>query len=758
MWPDRGGSVRSQGRRITHSGTIAVLALIVSILGTVTVPRLTAQVVQVQTVDTMARTAAPSTVVSLLRAGSDQILVRILTDAQGRGAVSLSGPGTYQLRVDRIGYVTTLTAPFTVHTVADTLIQRIALNPERFLLPEVDVVVGNVACGTGGVAGPELAAVWEEARKTLTVTALTATSVRPLLDRWRWERTLTVRGRLQGESPDAVQYTRDAPFVTVSPARLRESGFADVGRDQALFYLPDATVLLDEAFLETHCFRLDTEERRSEGLLGLRFAPLPDRTVPDIEGVLWIRRNEAILREITFHYANLPSELQAHHPGGKVSLAPIADGGWIVDEWYVQTPVLGAVRDGSFTGRRSPDRRGGALVAWHVAGGKARAVPSSAGDEGEVSAPGNPGVCGPTPVSGGGLGVVVVQVVEEGPRRGAVAETPVVVTAGESAAQMVRVGDGRGLRVERPAVRVEGISDGDGLVAFCGIPIGTRLAVQAGKAETQATLGKVEGSLTEIQVRVPAKAVVAAAPPRLSPLLRGRVVDTAGAGLAAVEVALEEAGRRTVTDEAGRYEVRDVPPGRYQVVFRRIGYQPLTVFRSFLRDTVVVDAQLAAEAFVLPELETKARGPEEVPVKLREWARRREFNGGGKFWDDSLLRTQEHRQLPEILQGISGVRIIRALGGRFLATGGGRAGVSLGRNQGDPRGDLRQVPRACYATIFLDGVRLAFTGTPPNLDDIPIDQIAAMEFYRSASEMPVELNSPGSICGVLAIWTRVGGR
>lgn len=742
MRPDGSASTRSPGQILTHSVGIGVLTLLGSIPGTARAPLLTAQVVQVQTVDTVTRTVAPSTVVSLLRAGSDQILVRILTDAQGRGTVSLGGPGTYRLRVDRIGYATTLTESFTVYTVTDTLIQRIAVNPARFLLPEMDVVAGEVACGTGGVAGPELAAVWEEARKTLTVTALTASSVRPLLERWRWERTLTVRGRLQGESPDVVQYTREAPFVTVSPERLRELGFADVGRDQTLFYLPDASVLLDEAFLETHCFRLDAEERRTEGLIGLRFVPLPDRTVPDIEGVLWIRRNEAALQEITFRYANLPSELQSHRPGGTVSLTPVADGGWIVDEWYVQTPVLGAVRDGSFTGRRSPDRQGGALVAWHVSGGKASAVPSTVG-EGERPGPGNPGVCGPTPVSGDGFGVVVVQVVEEGRPPSAVAETPVVVTAGEPATQTVRVGDGRGLRVERPAMTVEGTSDADGLVAFCGIPIGTRLAVQAGKPGTPATVAKAEGSLTEIQVRVPVKAVVAAAP--LSPLLRGRVVDTAGAGLAAVEVALAEAGRRTVTDEAGRYEVRDVPPGRYQVVFRRIGYQPLTVFRSFLRDTVVVDAQLAAEAFVLPDVETRARGPEEVPVKLREWARRREFNVGGKFWDDSLLRTQEYRTLAQVLQPVSGVRILGGSGSgkSVLTTYGGRAGVV----RGDP----------CEVVVYLDGQRIGIPKIAPfNLNDVPVHQIAAMEFYRSASEIPVELNSPGSMCGVLAIWTRVG--
>lgn len=237
--------------------------------------------------------------------------------------------------------------------------------------------------------------------------------------------------------------------------------------------------------------------------------------------------------------------------------------------------------------------------------------------------------------------------------------------------------------------------------------------------------------------------------------LRGQVVDSGGAGLPGVEVVLAEAERRGVTDSGGRYAIWSIPAGRYEVVFRRLGYTPLAMFRSFMGDTgtTVVEVRLAAEAVVLPEVETKVRGPEEVPVKLREWARRREFNVGGKFWDDSLLRTREHQRLPELLQSVSGVRIIRRNGGRFLATGGGRAGVSF-LPQRDPRGP---VPRdACYATILLDGIRMGFNPDPPNLDDLPIHQIEAIELYRSLSEIPIEFLGPGSHCGVLAIWTRVG--
>lgn len=246
-------------------------------------------------------------------------------------------------------------------------------------------------------------------------------------------------------------------------------------------------------------------------------------------------------------------------------------------------------------------------------------------------------------------------------------------------------------------------------------------------------------------------------------VLRGLVVDSVGSGLPGVEVVLAEAERRSVTDSNGRYIVFNIPTGRYEVVFRRLGYEPAVIFRSFQGDTgtTEVDVRLSVEAVMLPDLETKATGPEAVPLKLQGWAWRREHNGGGKFWDDSLLRTKEYQRVPELLQGISGVRIVRANGKRFLATSGGRAGVtfqSLRGLIGDPRGVLLpSVPKGCYATVFLDGIRLAFNGEPPNLDDLSVQQIAAMEFYRSTSEMPAEFNSPGSLCGVLAIWTRVGG-
>ncbi len=242
-------------------------------------------------------------------------------------------------------------------------------------------------------------------------------------------------------------------------------------------------------------------------------------------------------------------------------------------------------------------------------------------------------------------------------------------------------------------------------------------------------------------------ALVTATPLSAQHVLRGSAVDTTGADLAGVEIVLTGTGRSATTDSQGRYTVTGIPPGRFEILFRRLGYAPLVMYRSFMGDTgtTVVDVELVSEAVVLPEVETRARGPAEVPLKLREWARRREYNGAGKFWDDSLLRTKEYQRLPEVLQGIPAMRIIRANGGRYAASARGSGGT----RPADPR-----MPPACYLQVYLDGARLSGSYTPPNLDDIPVHHIIAMELYRSQVELPIEFAGPGSGCGVLAIWTR----
>ncbi|MBK5187478.1 MAG: TonB-dependent receptor, partial [Gemmatimonadaceae bacterium] len=78
--------------------------------------------------------------------------------------------------------------------------------------------------------------------------------------------------------------------------------------------------------------------------------------------------------------------------------------------------------------------------------------------------------------------------------------------------------------------------------------------------------------------------------------LRGTVVDSAGAPVADVVVALVELGRSTTTGRDGAFVLSNVPGGRQTVTMRRVGYAPIT------RQVVVsgtTDVRLALDATAL---------------------------------------------------------------------------------------------------------------------------------------------------------------
>src|SRR2546427_8623510 len=58
--------------------------------------------------------------------------------------------------------------------------------------------------------------------------------------------------------------------------------------------------------------------------------------------------------------------------------------------------------------------------------------------------------------------------------------------------------------------------------------------------------------------------------------IRGRVADAAGAPLARATITADAPGLRATSDDQGRYEIRGVAAGVYQVRARLLGYQPKT--------------------------------------------------------------------------------------------------------------------------------------------------------------------------------------
>ena len=137
------------------------------------------------------------------------------------------------------------------------------------------------------------------------------------------------------------------PFVSADPEVLARSGYVDgdIMKGSTVF-APDATILLSDRFLDTHCFRIQAPEKgRRDDLIGLAFEPLRltsdgDRPRVEISGVLWLDRPSAELRYLEFGYVNLPFDADANRAGGRLEFRPLPDGRWIVWRWFIRTPGL----------------------------------------------------------------------------------------------------------------------------------------------------------------------------------------------------------------------------------------------------------------------------------------------------------------------------------------------------------------------------------------------------------------------------------
>jgi hypothetical protein len=66
--------------------------------------------------------------------------------------------------------------------------------------------------------------------------------------------------------------------------------------------------------------------------------------------------------------------------------------------------------------------------------------------------------------------------------------------------------------------------------------------------------------------------------------------------------------------------------------------------------------------------------------------------------------------------------------------------------------ETRRIMGACRIQYFLDGI--PFLG---DIDEMTPDQVEGIEVYRGSSSIPPQFNTGTSMCGVIAIWSRVPG-
>lgn len=286
--------------------------------------------------------------------GAEHVVARSLTDDEGRFLARVEHPGRYHVRIDRIGYESLTTEPFDVPPEGTSRNLRVPLHPVE--LAGLDVS-GSRRCALRTDVGLATATVWAEARKALEAAAWTLHSGQYGYTLLHFVRQLDRGGRtVIHEERNFVKGYGQAPYVS-RPARvLSDSGFVRELPDGSLTYFaPDAEALLSDAFLDTHCMRL---QEGDSGLVGLAFEPIKGRKQADIRGVLWMDTATAMLTRMDFRYVNLNRGPAAGDAGGEVTFGRLPGGTWIVSEWRIRTPILRTI------GRRQYGR-----VGYHDEGG-----------------------------------------------------------------------------------------------------------------------------------------------------------------------------------------------------------------------------------------------------------------------------------------------------------------------------------------------------------------------------------------------------
>jgi hypothetical protein len=232
-----------------------------------------------------------------------------------------------------------------------------------------------------------------------------------------------------------------------------------------------------------------------------------------------------------------------------------------------------------------------------------------------------------------------------------------------------------------------------------------------------------------------------------SSVLAGMVTDSAGGAVARARVSVD-AEYFTATDSAGRFRLDSLAPGPHRLRVGRLGFIA-RVTEIVLADSARVTVRLDPDPRPLAEIRATAQRRRRISPRMQEFElRRTQHIGSGRFLTRADLEAARPLRLADVLRRLPGTQIVsdRAALGHYLTSP-----RSVGPHA------LQHAPGRCYAQIFVDGSQY-YAGDgrsgPQDLDEFPLDDLQAVEYYANPSSTPAQFRTMNSDCGTLVLWTR----
>lgn len=284
-------------------------------------------------------------------------------------------------------------------------------------------------------------------------------------------------------------------------------------------------------------------------------------------------------------------------------------------------------------------------------------------------------------------------------------------------------------------------TDSTGRYRFCRLAPDRRYTLTASALGRTGTMQPLDTRPEQSEVRVD---LTVALTETESGQIVGRVVDGgSGRGVEAATVRLEPSGLEVATRYDGRFTFRDVPSGDHTLHLRHLAYGEHETEVTVEPDrTIDVEMAVSEEPVELEPLEVTVRHRYR-PLERRGYYERMHLAEalGGVFLTPEIIERRKPSKLSHLLGHVPMVRLDRrcrggACGNQVVIRGCGGAG-------GSP-------------AVFLDGIEYDFArGNVRGIDEIPMQDIRAVEVYRSPAELPGEFYTTSGHCAVV-LWTKKG--
>jgi hypothetical protein len=204
----------------------------------------------------------------------------------------------------------------------------------------------------------------------------------------------------------------------------------------------------------------------------------------------------------------------------------------------------------------------------------------------------------------------------------------------------------------------------------------------------------------------------------------------------------------TATNDNGGFTLVAPGPGAYYVLTESLGYSPSIdgILELSEGGLINVEIYLKPKPIVLDSIKVAVERAQIYQHLEGAGYNERQAAGFGHFISPDEIQRRNPRTVEDLFRDAPGIRLMHGDLGTGIAF---RSGTVHGQNA------VPELPGYCWPNVYVDGALVnadpAWGGVEGAVD---LSQIAGVEVYARASNVPPQWGGTNAGCGVVLIWTR----